>query len=286
MCFFFRSLGFFTQWGCQQKQGESWGIYIHQIEETWPCNPWRMGRSMIKDLWVTKIRENIHVFCFFSQLFYMSQIANHYNHNPLTGPLLGLSDPVAKPRSGRRWRSMRGGSCEVRGIPGKHKKKHWILSCFKTRTWGFTKDGQPTVGTTCGQDSNSNGDAKRGCSPISTIGVVDISPVMIFFSLDDWDFIIEPMSASEFTRISIRTGCFWHESRFTIGFESQRSIKIHHSEWCGKPNAINHPQITIFMGCINKPQLVVVHGIGFLSLFTISLSINNHYLESSWSLVY
>ena len=107
-----------------------------------------------------------------------------------------------------------------------------------------------------------------------------------FFSLDDWDFIIEPMSASEFTRISIRTGCFWHESRFTIGFESQRSIKIHHSEWCGKPNAINHPQITIFMGCINKPQLVVVYGIGFLSLFTISLSINNHYLESSWSLVY
>jgi hypothetical protein len=40
------------------------------------------------------------------------------------------------------------------------------------------------------------------------------------------------------------------------------------------------------MGCINKPQLVVVYGIGFLSLFTISLSINNHYLESSWSLVY
>ena len=284
MCFFFRSLFFFTQWGCQQNRGNLYSSNRRNMA---------MKDRNIYDqgLIVTKKREDSWFFHSFSISIWV--------RSPTTTPLLGPSDPVLSrdPEAGddgawevQLWSS---GHLGVPGHPGmelnvtkqmsrkcrKAQKKHWILSCFNDSL-------KMAVGTTCGQDSNSNGDAKRGCSLISTIGVVDISPVMIFFSLDDWDFIIEPMSASEFTRISIRTGCFWHESRFTIGFESQRSIKIHHSEWCGKPNAINHPQITIFMGCINKPQLVVVYGIGFLSLFTISLSINNHYLESSWSLVY
>ena len=167
----------------------------------------------------------------FPQLFYkhMSQIANH---NPLTGPQWS----GAKPRSwGRRWRSMRGAvvkfgaSWGPGGIPEwswmspnkwvakcrKAQKKHWILSCFNDSL-------KMAVGTTCGQDSNSNGDAKRGCSLISTIGVVDISPVMIFF-FTGW------LRFHHWTHVSVGI----HENIYQDWLLLAR-IKIHHWFWIPK----------------------------------------------------
>jgi hypothetical protein len=177
---------------------------------------------------VTKKREDSWFFHSFSISIWV--------RSPTTTPLLGPSDPVLSrdPEAGDdgAWEVQLWSSGHL-GVPGasrngvgchqtnesqnvaKHKKKHWILSCFNDSL-------KMAVGTTCGQDSNSNGDAKRGCSLISTIGVVDISPVMIFF-FTGW------LRFHHWTHVSVGI----HENIYQDWLLLAR-IKIHHWFWIPK----------------------------------------------------